>query len=278
MPVVSSSLPSSGAKRLDVRTIVCTGMLCAISYVVMFLSKTIFAPLTVAGFLTFDMKDVIIAIGGFLYGPLNALCISLVTSVIEMFTVSETGPIGLLMNVLSTIAFACPAAFIYKRRQKLSGAVAGLLGLPGAQPTGAVVGGARVERATAVTVGGLRDGGDLLLAFLERGLGGVRVSRRLIGGRGRLVQRDGGFVEVFARDLRVLHRGCGAGVDFGDLDLDLGDAHLRGLFGSLGGSDLFLRGGGLRHLGQHEEGAGGDSRQARANGSASSHRCLISSN
>ena len=127
MPVVSSSLPSSGAKRLDVRTIVCTGMLCAISYVVMFLSKTIFAPLTVAGFLTFDMKDVIIAIGGFLYGPLNALCISLVTSVIEMFTVSDTGPIGLLMNVLSTIAFACPAAFIYKRRQKLSGAVAGLL-------------------------------------------------------------------------------------------------------------------------------------------------------
>ena len=101
MPVMSSSLPSSGSKRLDVRTVVCTGMLCAISYVVMFISKTIFAPLTVAGFLTFDMKDVIIAIGGFLYGPLNALCISLVTSVIEMFTVSETGPIGLLMNVLS---------------------------------------------------------------------------------------------------------------------------------------------------------------------------------
>ena len=127
MPVVSSSLPSSGAKRLDVRTIVCTGMLCAISYVVMFLSKTIFAPLTVAGFLTFDMKDVIIAIGGFLYGPLNALCISVVTSLIEMVTVSETGPIGLLMNVLSTIAFVCPAAFIYKRRQTLSAAVIGLV-------------------------------------------------------------------------------------------------------------------------------------------------------
>ena len=44
MPVMSSSLPFSSAKRLDVRTIVCTGMLCAIAYVVMFLSKTIFAP------------------------------------------------------------------------------------------------------------------------------------------------------------------------------------------------------------------------------------------
>ena len=126
MSVMSSSLPKSSAKRLDVRTVVSTGMLCAIAYVVMFISKTIFAPLTVVGFLTFDMKDVIIAIGGFLYGPLNALCISVVTSLIEMVTVSETGPIGLLMNVLSTIAFVCPAAFIYKRRQTLSAAIVGL--------------------------------------------------------------------------------------------------------------------------------------------------------
>ena len=127
MSVMSSSLPKSSASRLDVRTVVCTGMLCAVAYVVMYLSKTIFAPLTVVGFLTFDMKDVIIAIGGFLYGPLNALCISVVTSLIEMVTVSETGPIGLLMNVLSTIAFVCPAAFIYKRRQTLSAAVIGLV-------------------------------------------------------------------------------------------------------------------------------------------------------
>ena len=158
------------------------------------------------------------------------------------------------------------------------GADAGLLGLHAAQPIGVEVGGKCVERATAAPVGGLCDGGDLLLAFLEGGLGGVRVSRCLIGGRGRLIQRNTGLVEVFASNLRVLHRGCGAGVDLGELDLNLSDAHLRGLFGSLGGSDLFLRGGGLRHLGQHEEGAGGDSRQAHANGSASSHRCLISSN
>ncbi|SIA89414.1 Uncharacterised protein [Mycobacteroides abscessus subsp. abscessus] len=129
------------------------------------------------------------------------------------------------------------------------GADAGLLGLDAAQSVGVEVGGKRIERAATVTVGSLCDGGDLLLAFLEGSLGSVRVSRRLIGGCGRLLQRNGRFVEVFARDLRVLHRGCGAGVDFGELDLNLGDAHLRGLFGSLGGCDLFLRGGGLRHLG-----------------------------
>ena len=158
------------------------------------------------------------------------------------------------------------------------GVDASLLSLDAAQSIGVEVGGERIERATTVTVGSLCDGGDLLLAFLEGGFGGVRVSRRLIGGCGRLLQRNVRFVEVFARDLRVLHRGCGAGVDLGELDLNLRDAHLRGLFGSLGGSDLLLRGGGLRHLGQHEEGTGGDSRQAHANGSASSHRCLISSN
>ena len=126
MPVLSDTR-SAQASRINVRTIACTGMLCAIAYVVMFLSKTIFAPLAVAGFLTFDLKDVVIAIGGFIFGPLNALAISLVVSLIEMVTVSGTGPVGLLMNVLATISFVCPAAFLYKRRHQVSSAVFGLV-------------------------------------------------------------------------------------------------------------------------------------------------------
>ena len=51
MSVMSSSLPSSSAKRLDVRTIVCTGMLCAIAYVVMFISKTPQRPVHLRGHL-----------------------------------------------------------------------------------------------------------------------------------------------------------------------------------------------------------------------------------
>ena len=126
MPVLSNT-QNARASRVNVRTIACTGMLCAVAYVVMFLSKTIFGPLTVAGFLTFDLKDVVIAIGGFIFGPLNALAISVVVSLIEMVTVSGTGPVGLLMNVLSTIAFVCPAAFLYKRRHQVGSAVFGLV-------------------------------------------------------------------------------------------------------------------------------------------------------
>ena len=127
MSELTANAPRTRSSAMSVRKLVCLAMLCAVAYVVMFLSKTIFAPLTVNGFLTFDLKDVVIAIGGFLYGPVSAFAISAVVSLIEMFTVSETGPVGLLMNVLSTIAFVCPAAFLYRRRHKFSSAVAGLM-------------------------------------------------------------------------------------------------------------------------------------------------------
>ena len=114
-------------RSIDVRTIACTGMLCAVAYVVMYLSKTIFAGMAVAGFLKFDLKDVVIAIGGFLFGPLNVLCTSLIVSLIEMITVSSTGPWGLLMNVISTCTFLCPAAFLYKKNRSVQWAVLGLV-------------------------------------------------------------------------------------------------------------------------------------------------------
>ena len=44
-----------------------------------------------------------------------------------MLTVSDTGPIGLVMNIISSCSFACTAAVIYKNNRKLSGAVTGLI-------------------------------------------------------------------------------------------------------------------------------------------------------
>ncbi|MCL2856874.1 MAG: ECF transporter S component [Oscillospiraceae bacterium] len=78
-------------------------------------------------FLSYEPKDVIIVIAGFIFGPLAVLALSLVVSFVEMLTISNTGPIGLLMNVISTCAFAYTASFIYKRRKTLSGAVMGLV-------------------------------------------------------------------------------------------------------------------------------------------------------
>ena len=115
------------ASRVNVKKLVILAMLSAISFVVVLLSKLVFQPFAVAGFLTIDLKDVIITIGGFIYGPMAACAISVVVSVIEMVTISATGYIGLIMNVLSTCAFACAASAIYRRHRNIKGAVAGLV-------------------------------------------------------------------------------------------------------------------------------------------------------
>ncbi|MCD7902330.1 MAG: ECF transporter S component [Oscillospiraceae bacterium] len=112
-------------QRLDTKQLVLMALMTALAYVVMYLSKLI--PLNVLGFLSFDLKDVMIAISGFLFGPLSAAGIAVVVSLIEMVTVSSTGPIGLLMNVLSSCAFVCPAALIYQKRRTLRGTVTGLV-------------------------------------------------------------------------------------------------------------------------------------------------------
>lgn len=100
-------------------------MLCAIAYIVMVAVK--FSIFPAAPFLNYDAKDVIIVIGGFIFGPLTSLIISVIVSVIELFTVSDTGIIGLIMNVLSTCSFACTASFIYKKKKSIMGAFLGLL-------------------------------------------------------------------------------------------------------------------------------------------------------
>lgn len=99
-------------------------MLCALAFVVMYFIRIPIMPS--AAFLKFDAKDVIITVGGFIFGPLSAFAISAVVSLLEMVTVSESGPIGLVMNVISSCAFACTASYIYKKRQTAYGAVMGL--------------------------------------------------------------------------------------------------------------------------------------------------------
>ncbi len=121
-PAAVSSSRATGSRRI--RTMVSLAMLTAIAYVVMCLSKML--P-QVAGFLQFDLKDTVICIGGFIFGPLSAAAISLVVALIEMVTVSDTGPWGLLMNFLATASFCCTASFIYRKKHTMSGAVLGLV-------------------------------------------------------------------------------------------------------------------------------------------------------
>lgn len=100
-----------------------TAMLCALAYILAAVARV-----PVVLFLRYDPKDVIIATGGLIYDPLTAFAITVIVSLAQLFTTSGTGVFGCIMNIISSASFACTAAVIYRRRRRLSGAVAGLLG------------------------------------------------------------------------------------------------------------------------------------------------------
>ena len=107
--------------QFSVKKMVLLAMLAAVAYMMVTLIRV-----PVVLFLKYEPKDVIITIGGFLMGPMAAFITSLLVSFLEMVTISETGPIGGIMNLISTCSFACTAAIIYKKKHTLKGAMIGL--------------------------------------------------------------------------------------------------------------------------------------------------------
>ncbi len=97
-------------------------MLCTLAYIAAVIGRV---PIVL--FLRYDSKDVVIAIGGLIFGPLTALAITVIVAVVQMVTVSGTGILGCMMNIISSCSFACTASFVYKKRRRLSGAVLGLV-------------------------------------------------------------------------------------------------------------------------------------------------------
>lgn len=97
------------------------GMLCAFAY-----AAAVIGRIPLVHFLKYDPKDIIIAICGLIFGPLASFSAALIVSLVEMFTISENSILGFLMNVISSCSFACTAAFVYKKKRKLSGAIIGL--------------------------------------------------------------------------------------------------------------------------------------------------------
>ena len=112
------------AGKVDTRRLATMAMLVALGYIVTVVTRV---PLIAAApYLKYDPKSVVLVIGGFLYGPMAGGAMCLVVALIEMFTVGQSGIFGFIMNVLASVAFVCPAAWIYGRRRTLKSAIAGL--------------------------------------------------------------------------------------------------------------------------------------------------------
>ena len=107
------------------KKLVLHGVFAALAYVIMVFMRIPLMP--AAPFLNYDAKDVIICIASFILGPISGLIITLVVALIEMVTVSSTGPIGMLMNFLSSCSFVVPAAVIYRSKKSMGSAIGGLV-------------------------------------------------------------------------------------------------------------------------------------------------------
>ena len=118
----------SAKHKLNTRTLAVCAMLCAMAFALTAVSHFLLPPLLPgAAWLKYDPKDVILAITALMLGPVPALLVTLVASLLEMLTFSETGWIGLVMNVVASGAFILPGALLYSRRRTLQSAVIGLL-------------------------------------------------------------------------------------------------------------------------------------------------------
>ncbi len=108
-------------KKVDSKKLVVLALLSALAFICVVAFR-----IPVVEFLKYEPKDCILAIAGMLYGPVSALAAVVLVSLLEMATISTTGIIGMVMNILSSALFVCPAAFIYQKKRSLSGAVIGL--------------------------------------------------------------------------------------------------------------------------------------------------------
>ena len=106
--------------RNRIRRMVLISLFCAMAYAVTF----VFHIKVV--FMTFDVKDTVICLSSMILGPMASVLVALIVSVVELFTVSDTGLWGFLMNFLSSAVFAALSGWIYRKKKTTLGAVAGL--------------------------------------------------------------------------------------------------------------------------------------------------------
>jgi riboflavin transporter FmnP len=112
------------SKKFDTKSLVGIAIFSALAYVVAYVCNII-PP--VAGFLSLDVKDAVIAMASFVFGPIAAVVISFIAAFIEFVSFSVTGWYGFVMNFASSAVFSLTASLIYRSRKTLNLALIGFL-------------------------------------------------------------------------------------------------------------------------------------------------------
>lgn len=112
------------ARKETTKKMTTVGILCAMA---MILTLMVHFPIVPAvNFLSYDPKDIVIVLGGFIYGPLVSFVMSAICSILEIFF-RGGNVIDVLMNMISTCMFACVASYMYVRNHTKKGAIIGLV-------------------------------------------------------------------------------------------------------------------------------------------------------
>ncbi len=97
----------------ETKKIVGTAIFSALSFAVSFLEFSVFPQV---GFLKLDFSNVFTLLGGFIYGPVSAVIISLVKELLCL-TKSSSGGIGELANFVLTLSFVLIPTIIYRYKK-----------------------------------------------------------------------------------------------------------------------------------------------------------------
>ena len=87
----------------------------ALSFVVYLVEIPIFAG-TPASFLELDLSNVFVMLGGFMYGPIPAIIITVIKELIHI-TVGSTGGVGELANIIITTSFVLLPSIVYRYKK-----------------------------------------------------------------------------------------------------------------------------------------------------------------
>lgn len=112
--------------KYDINKLVRIAVLSALAIVLMILLR--FPLIPSAPYMEYDPADIPVFIGGFMYGPIAGLIITVIVSFIQAITVSaSSGWIGFVMHVIATGSFVIVASLIYKKIHTYKGAIISLI-------------------------------------------------------------------------------------------------------------------------------------------------------
>lgn len=118
---MSTKTITDNGQRYDVKKLIVLAMFVALAY------SSLFVVHLKLQFLSFEPKDALIITSSLMYGPVAGVLVAVVTSFIEMLTISSTGLYGLVMNIAGSATLAAVSGFIYKHKRTVFGAIISLV-------------------------------------------------------------------------------------------------------------------------------------------------------